>query len=56
MATLRKNLTGVINAAKSPYSNGPIEGVNRKIKELKRSCYGFSNQENMFKRVYQLIA
>lgn len=56
MATLRKNLTGVINATKSPYSNGPIEGVNRKIKVLKRSCYGFANQENMFKRVYQLIA
>ena len=56
MATLGKNLTGVINTAKSPYSNGPIEGVNRKIKELKRSCYGFANQENMFKRVYQLIA
>ena len=56
MATLRKNLSGVINAATSPYSNGPIEGVNRKIKELKRSCYGFSNQANMFKRIYQLTA
>ncbi len=56
MTTLRKNLRGVINAAKSSYSNGPIEGVNRKIKELKRSCYGFANQANMFKRVYQLTA
>ncbi|WP_143471915.1 transposase, partial [Leuconostoc mesenteroides] len=42
--------------AKSSYSNGPIEGINRKIKELKRTCYGFSNQANMFTRVYQLIA
>ncbi|WP_143471570.1 transposase, partial [Leuconostoc mesenteroides] len=33
-----------------------IEGINRKIKELKRACYGFSNQANMFTRVYQLIA
>ncbi|MCG0641160.1 ISL3 family transposase [Lactiplantibacillus plantarum] len=56
MHTLRKNLNGVINAAKSSYSNGPIEGINRKIKELKRACYGFSNQANMFTRVYQLIA
>jgi Transposase and inactivated derivatives len=54
--TLRKKLNGVINAAKSSYSNGPIEGINRKIKELKRTCYGFSNQANMFTRVYQLIA
>lgn len=51
MHTLRKNLNGV-----SSYSNGPIEGINRKIKELKRACYGFSNQANMFTRVYQLIA
>ncbi|EPC98497.1 transposase [Lacticaseibacillus paracasei subsp. paracasei Lpp125] len=56
MYTLRKNLNGVINAAKSSYSNGPIEGINCKIKELKRACYGFSNQANMFTRVYQLIA
>lgn len=56
MHTLRKNLNGVINAAKSSYSNGPIEGINRKIKKLKRACYGFSNQANMFTRVYQLIA
>ena len=56
MHTLRKNLNGVINAAKSSYSNGPIEGINRMIKELKRACYGFSNQANMFTRVYQLIA
>lgn len=56
IATLRKNLPWIINAAKSPYSNGPIEGVNHKIKELKRTCYGFANQANMFVRVYQLIA
>ena len=56
MYTLRKNLNGLINAAKSSYSNGPIEGINRKVKELKRACYGFSNQANMFTRVYQLIA
>lgn len=56
MTTLRKNLSGVVNAAKSAYSNGPIEGVNRKIKELKRTCYGFANQANMFKCIYQLTA
>ncbi|MFM9596722.1 transposase, partial [Streptomyces scabiei] len=25
---------------------GPIEGVNRLIKSLKRSCFGFKNQLN----------
>lgn len=43
ISTLRKNLRGVVIAAKSPLSIGPIEGVNRKIKELKRGCYGFYN-------------
>lgn len=56
ISTLRKNLRGVVIAAKSPLSNGPIEGVNRKIKELKRGCYGFYNQLNMFKRIYQITA
>lgn len=56
IATLRKNLQWIINAAKSPYSNGPIEDINRKIKELKRTCYGFANQANMFVRIYQLVA
>ncbi|MEY8295294.1 transposase, partial [Limosilactobacillus caviae] len=24
---------------------GPLEGINRRIKTLKRSCYGFANQQ-----------
>ncbi|MBA2914747.1 transposase [Limosilactobacillus frumenti] len=30
------------------FYNGPLEGINRKIKVLKRSCYGFPNQEFFF--------
>ncbi len=56
IATLRKNLRGVLNASQTKLSNGPLEGINRKIKALKRSCYGFANQERMFERIYQLIA
>lgn len=56
IATLRKNLKGVLNASQTRLSNGPLEGINRKIKALKRSCYGFANQERMFERIYQLIA
>ncbi|WP_405076384.1 transposase [Ligilactobacillus acidipiscis] len=33
------------------YSNGLLEGINRKIKELKRSCYGFSNLRYLFIRI-----
>lgn len=56
ISTLRKNLKGVLKAATCKLSNGPVEGINRKIKELKRTCYGFSNQLNMFKRILQITA
>lgn len=56
METLRKNRAGVLAATASPRSNGPIEGINRLIKSLKRSCFGFRNQGNFFNRIYQLTA
>ena len=37
-------------------TSGPLEGINRKIKSLKRSCYGFSNIEYFFKRIDCLFA
>ncbi|WP_413476162.1 transposase [Latilactobacillus fuchuensis] len=35
--TLKKNLNGIQNAMLHPCSNGPIEGLNHKIKTLKRN-------------------
>src|SRR5699024_6532919 len=43
VSTLKRNIHYVKNACYFSYSNGPIEGINRKIKELKRHCYGFRN-------------
>ncbi|WP_275689528.1 transposase [Limosilactobacillus gastricus] len=40
-----------INTFRNSNSNGPLEGINRKIKFLKRGCYGFSNIEYFFKRL-----
>lgn len=56
IATLRKNRRAVINSTKYEYSNGPLEGINRKIKTLKRVCYGFANQEFFFLRINCLFA
>lgn len=56
IATLKQNRRGVLAATASPRSNGPIEGINRMIKSLKRSCFGFKNQTNFFNRIYQLAA
>ncbi len=33
--TLSQNRKYVLNSAKFEYSNGPLEGINRKIKTLK---------------------
>ena len=54
--TLKDNLSGVLSASSSNRSNGPIEGQNRLIKCLKRSCFGFRNQKLFFARIYQMIA
>ncbi|BCD39748.1 hypothetical protein LBHL_23050 [Lactobacillus helveticus] len=44
IATLKRYKVAVLAAVvTSPYSNGPIEGINRLIKSLKRSCFGFKN-------------
>ncbi|SFV41238.1 ISL3 family transposase [Ligilactobacillus acidipiscis] len=51
MRTIQKNYLGIRNACLYDYSNGPLEGINRKIKELKRSCYGFSNLRHFFIRI-----
>lgn len=36
-------ITEIRNALKVPYSNGPMEGFNNKIKTLKRIAFGFRN-------------
>lgn len=54
--TLRKNQKYVLNSIKYKYSNGPLEGINRKIKNLKRSCYGFANQNFFFLRIDCIFA
>lgn len=54
--TLPKNLKAVTNSVKYEFSNGPLKEINRKIKVLKRSCYGFVNQSFFFLRIDCLFA
>ena len=49
--TLKKNMTTVLNSVEYDFSNGPVEGINRRIKSLKRSCFGFRNLDNFRKRI-----
>lgn len=36
ISTLKKNMTAVLNSVEYDFSNGPVEGINRRIKSLKR--------------------
>lgn len=49
--TLKKQRAAVLNSCRYTFSNGPIEGINRKIKALKRICFGFRNLHNFFIRI-----
>ena len=43
--------TAVLNSVEYDFSNGPVEGINRRIKSLKRSFFGFRNLDNFRKRI-----
>ena len=51
ISTLKKNMTAVLNSVEYDFSNGPVEGINRRIKSLKRSCFGFRSLDNFRKRI-----
>lgn len=55
ISTLKYYRKYITNSLIYPYSNGPLEGLNRKIKDLKRHCYGFRNLSNFFKRIDCLL-
>jgi len=49
--TYRKHLTLIKNMMASTHSNGPVEGVNRKIKQIKRTAYGYRNWSHFHTRI-----
>ena len=51
LTSLEKYLDSIENAFIYTLSNGPIEGINNKIKNIKRSGYGYRNFENLRNRV-----
>ena len=44
-ATLEQHQEGVLAYYKYPISTGPLEGINNKIKTMKRQAYGFRDHE-----------
>ena len=43
--------TAVLNGAALPYSNGCLEGFNRKIKQIERTAFGYFSFTNLLTRI-----
>ncbi|MCP4763412.1 MAG: ISL3 family transposase [archaeon] len=52
IATLSKWQNKIIHYFKNRNSSGFVEGVNNKIKVLKRRCYGIFDVKNLYKRIF----
>lgn len=50
--TYKKNLKSIRNAFLQTPSNGRIEGINRRIKQIGRTAYGYGNSLNYFFRIH----
>lgn len=51
LTTFKHNYSGVLNGLTSTYSNGCLEGVNRKIKQIERTAYGYTNFKHLLIRI-----
>ena len=52
--TLGGGLLGIMNWFRHPISTSPLEGVNNKIKTMKRQAYGFRDQKFFKLKIYTL--
>lgn len=52
LGTLEKHMEIISNYFISRSSSGWVEGLNNKIKVLKRRCYGLTNIGNLFRRIW----
>ncbi|QBO35199.1 ISL3 family transposase [Periweissella cryptocerci] len=49
--TYKKYRRGIIESFRVKASNGRIEGINRRIKQMKRTAYGYAKPANFFHRI-----
>jgi len=52
--TLRLHATGILNYFLHPISTGKLEGINNKIKVLKRQAYGYRDETFFILKLYSL--
>jgi transposase len=52
LSTLDKYLDFITNYFVARHTSGFVEGLNNKVKVIKRRCYGIVNTEHLFQRIY----
>jgi transposase len=52
--TIAAHRTGLLNWYKHPISTGPLEGINNKIKVLKRKAYGYRDMDYFNLKIFAL--
>ena len=52
VTTLKKYKTEIINYCKGRHTSGFVEGINNKVKTLKRRCYGITCEKSLFRRLF----
>jgi transposase len=52
--TLRAHARGILNYSRHKISTGKLEGINHKIKTLKRKAYGFRDEAFFILKLYSL--
>ncbi|MBU7545262.1 transposase, partial [Weissella cibaria] len=51
IGTFKRNLKGILESLRCPWSNGKIEGINRRLKQIARTAYGYQNLGNYMRRI-----
>ncbi|WP_353955594.1 transposase [Weissella cibaria] len=41
----------MLESLRCPWSNGKIEGINRRLKQIARTAYGYQNLGNYMRRI-----
>ena len=54
--TLDNHMTEIANYFKGRFNSGFVEGLNNKIKVIKRRCYGILNVDHLFQRIHLDLA
>ncbi|HAT54440.1 MAG TPA: hypothetical protein DCW31_04235 [Lactobacillus sp.] len=54
--TFKKNLRDIKHSLETGLSNGPLEGTNRRIKQIKHTACGYRNLTHYFNRIWLEVA